>query len=111
MFWDRNLLIPNAIGYISPDDGSVVVLRNRTCPNENITQGTCGTYSDPRVTDTPTSTSAAAPAFWATLQGFMGAFPQYSRETFHFSTGTRHYLLVAISGLLTTKSAESYGGH
>ncbi|KAF6219848.1 hypothetical protein HO133_003673 [Letharia lupina] len=79
-------------GYISPDDGSVVLLPNGTCPNDNITQGTCGTYSDPNVTDTPTSTSAAAPAFWATLQGFMGAFPQYSRETFHFST-------------------ESYGGH
>lgn len=79
-------------GYINGDDGSVVVLPNATCPNDNITQGTCGTYSDPNVMDTPTTTSAAAPAFWATLQGFMGAFPQYARETFHFST-------------------ESYGGH
>lgn len=79
-------------GYISPDDGSVVVLPNGTCPNDNITQGSCGTYSEPNVTDTPSTTSAAAPAFWATLQGFMGAFPQYSRAKFHFST-------------------ESYGGH
>ncbi|MCJ1457427.1 hypothetical protein MMC28_007795 [Mycoblastus sanguinarius] len=78
-------------GYIS-SDGSVVVLQNGTCPSDNITNGTCGTYSNPNVTDTPTSTSAAAPAFWATLQGFMGAFPQYSRETFNFAT-------------------ESYGGH
>ena len=76
------------VGYISPDDGSVVILPNGTCPNDNITQGTCGTYSDPNVMDTPTTTSAAAPAFWATLQGFMGAFPQYSRESFHFSTGS-----------------------
>ena len=29
---------------------------------------------------------------WKTLQGFMGAFPKYSRHGFHFST-------------------ESYGGH
>ncbi|CAD6594526.1 MAG: hypothetical protein ASARMPREDX12_009293 [Alectoria sarmentosa] len=79
-------------GYVNPDDGSVIVLPNGICPSDNITQGTCGTYSDPNVADTPTTTSAAAPAFWATLQGFMGAFPQYSRETFHFST-------------------ESYGGH
>lgn len=75
-------------GYISPDDGSVVVLPNGTCPNDNITQGSCGTYSEPNVTDTPSTTSAAAPAFWATLQGFMGAFPQYSRAKFHFSTGS-----------------------
>ena len=75
------------VGYINPDDGSVVVLANGTCPNDNITQETCGTYSDPNVTDTPTTTSAAAPAFWATLQGFMGAFPQYSRDAFHFATG------------------------
>ena len=78
-------------GYTSPTDGTVIVLPNNTCPAGNITQGTCGTYSQP-VADTPTSTSAAASAFWATLQGFMGAFPQYSRNTFHFST-------------------ESYGGH
>jgi len=75
-------------GYIDPNTNKVVVLPNNTCP---INQ-TCGTYSDPRVTDTETSTAAAAPAFWATLQGFMGAFPQYSRESFNFAT-------------------ESYGGH
>lgn len=88
------------IGYLSPDDGSVIVLPSGTCPNDNITGGTCGTYSDPNVTDTPTSTSAAAPAFWATLQGFMGAFPQYSREAFHFSTGACRPLTDAIFGLL-----------
>lgn len=99
-------------GYISPDDGSVIVLPNGTCPDDNITQGTCGTYSDPNVTDTPTTTAAAAPAFWATLQGFMGAFPQYSRETFHFSTGICRPLFSATSGLLTRDSRpESYGGH
>ncbi|KAM0801207.1 putative serine carboxypeptidase [Usnea florida] len=79
-------------GYITTPSGSVVVLLNGSCPNGNVTQGTCGTYSNPNVTDTPTTTLAAAHTFWATLQGFMGAFPQYSRDSFHFST-------------------ESYGGH
>jgi len=80
-------------GYQAADgSGDVIVLNGTTCPSDNITMGTCGTYSDPNVTDIPTSTAAAAPVFWATLQGFMGAFPQYSRESFHFST-------------------ESYGGH
>ena len=50
-------------GYINPDDGTVIVLPNSTCPAGNLTQGTCGTYSMP-VSDTPTSTSAASYAFW-----------------------------------------------
>ena len=79
-------------GYLNSSTSDVIVLPNNTCPAGNLTQGTCGTYSDPRVTDTETTTASGAPAFWATLQGFMGAFPQYSRETFHFAT-------------------ESYGGH
>lgn len=82
-------------GYQAADgSGNVIVLNGTTCPSDNVTMGTCGTYSDPNVPVKyiPTSTAAAAPAFWATLQGFMGAFPQYSRKSFHFST-------------------ESYGGH
>lgn len=50
-------------GYTNATDGTVVVLPNSTCPGGNLTGGTCGTYSEP-VADTPTSTSAAAPAFW-----------------------------------------------
>ncbi len=50
-------------GYVNPTDGTVVILPNNTCPAGNLTQGTCGTYSMP-VADTPTTTSAAAPAFW-----------------------------------------------
>jgi len=53
-------------GYTNPADGTVVVLSNATCPEGNLTQGTCGTYSKP-VVDTPTSTSAAAPAFWVNV--------------------------------------------
>ncbi|KAF2162925.1 hypothetical protein M409DRAFT_68878 [Zasmidium cellare ATCC 36951] len=35
---------------------------------------------------TPNSTSSAAPAFWKTLQGWMGAFPQYSRSGLNIAT-------------------------
>lgn len=52
----------------------------------------CGTYSYANLLATANSTQAAAPRFWKTLQGFTGAFPQYARESFHFTT-------------------ESYGGH
>ncbi|WPH04138.1 Carboxypeptidase S1-like B [Acrodontium crateriforme] len=69
--------------------GSIVQLPNATCPDyaEN-----CATYSAPIFADTANSTAAAAPAMWKTLQGFMGAFPQYSRKEFAFAT-------------------ESFGGH
>lgn len=76
--------------YISAD-GGVVQLPDTTCP-DYVANLSCGTYSYPSLQDTANSTSAAAPRFWRTLQGFMGAFPQYSREDFHFTT-------------------ESYGGH
>jgi carboxypeptidase C (cathepsin A) len=78
-------------GYIN-SDGDVVPLKNGKCPTDPELAATCGTYSKPDEKLTSNSTSAAAPNFWKTLQGFMGVFPQYSRESFHFTT-------------------ESYGGH
>ncbi|KAI9817502.1 MAG: hypothetical protein M1827_001112 [Pycnora praestabilis] len=78
--------------YEDPGTGDIITLPNATCPDYAAALGTCGTYSYPNETLTANTTDAAAPNFWATLQGFMGAFPQYSRETYHFST-------------------ESYGGH
>lgn len=78
-------------GYTDPDSGDVIMLPGDDCPD--YAQGLdCGTYSYPNETLTANSTQAAAPNFWATLQGFMGAFPQYSRHTYNFAT-------------------ESYGGH
>lgn len=77
--------------YLDPSTQNVITLPNNTCPGYAQGLG-CGTYSYPNVTLTASSTDSAAPNFWATLQGFMGAFPQYSRETYHFAT-------------------ESYGGH
>jgi carboxypeptidase C (cathepsin A) len=73
-------------------NGDITPLANRTCPEDPSLAATCGTYSKPDESLTANSTSAAAPNFWKTLQGFMGVFPQYSRESFHFTT-------------------ESYGGH
>jgi len=77
-------------GYLD-EGGDVVVLKEgENCP-ENATD-TCGTWSLPDLSLTQNSTTNAAPNFWKTLQGFMGAFPQYSRNGFHYAS-------------------ESYGGH
>ncbi|KAF2206958.1 hypothetical protein CERZMDRAFT_52089 [Cercospora zeae-maydis SCOH1-5] len=69
---------------------SIVQLPNATC--FDFAGDTCGTYSFPNLTNTANTTADAAPSMWRTLQGFMGAFPQYSRNEFNFAT-------------------ESYGGH
>ncbi|KAI1847579.1 hypothetical protein JX266_006431 [Neoarthrinium moseri] len=72
--------------------GNIVQLPNETCPDFAEVYGTCGTYSKPDISLVPNSTLGAAPNMWKTLQGFMGAFPDYSRSGFSFTT-------------------ESYGGH
>lgn len=72
--------------------GYIIQLPNATCPDYAEAYGTCGTYSYPNETLTANSTANAAPNLWKALQGFMGAFPQYSRHEFNFAT-------------------ESYGGH
>ncbi|KAF2264646.1 carboxypeptidase S1 [Lojkania enalia] len=74
------------------DNGFIRQLPDNTCPDYAETYGTCGTYSKPNHTLTANSTEGAAPNMWKTLQGFMGAFPQYSGNGFSFTT-------------------ESYGGH
>ena len=82
-------------GYISPQDGSIIITQNGICPSDEVTNGTCGTYSNPDdLTGVPVSTSAAASAFYATLQGFVGAFPQYARDGIHFATGRWRNLLL-----------------
>lgn len=72
--------------------GNLIQLPDATCPEYAEGTGTCGTWSAANETLTANSTANAAPNFWKTLQGFMGAFPQYSRGDFNFAT-------------------ESYGGH
>lgn len=78
-------------GY-TDDDGYLVQLPNATCPEYAQGYGTCATYSKPLIQSVPNKTEDAASGMWKTLQGFMGAFPQYSRNGFSFTT-------------------ESYGGH
>jgi carboxypeptidase C (cathepsin A) len=75
-------------GILNPDSDEIKVLKNNTCPPH----ATCGTWSSPDPKLTSNSTTNAAPNLWKTLQGFMGAFPQYARSSFHFTS-------------------ESYGGH
>ncbi len=77
--------------YLDPESSNLVELPNNTCPGY-AADWDCGTYSYFNQSLTANSTPAAAPNFWKTLQGFMGAFPQYAREGVYFTT-------------------ESYGGH
>ena len=79
-------------GYTDESTGDIITLPSNDCPDYAAATGTCGTYSYPNETLTANSTDAAAPGFYLTLQGFMGAFPKYSRSTYNFAT-------------------ESYGGH
>ncbi|KAF2130341.1 carboxypeptidase S1 [Dothidotthia symphoricarpi CBS 119687] len=74
------------------DGGFIVELPNATCPDYAQSYGSCGTYSKSDLTLTANTTAGAAPDMWKTLQGFMGAFPDYARSGFSFAT-------------------ESYGGH
>lgn len=78
-------------GYVDPDSGYTVTVPGTTCP-DYAPADSCGTFSNGNLSLTANSTPAAAPNVWRTLQGFMGAFPQYSRHGVHLST-------------------ESYGGH
>ncbi|QIX01629.1 hypothetical protein AMS68_007146 [Peltaster fructicola] len=73
-------------------NGDIIQVPDASCPDYAQAYGTCGTYSYANQSDTANSTANAAPSMWKTLQGFMGAFPQYARNGFHFTT-------------------ESYGGH
>ena len=77
--------VPGFIGL----GGDIVTLPDTTCPSYGKE---CATYSYPSVEDTANSTIDAASGMWRTLQGFMGAMPQYARKGFNFAT-------------------ESYGGH
>lgn len=79
-------------GYVDTTTQTIITLPNATCPDYALDMGTCGTYSSPNVSNTANTTQGAAPSMWKTLQGFTGAFPQYSKNGVNFAT-------------------ESYGGH
>ncbi|KAK6585488.1 hypothetical protein PZA11_002215 [Diplocarpon coronariae] len=97
-------------GYLDPY-GAIIGLPDATCPDYVPDPETCGTYSYPNYTLTADSTRNAAPNFWKTLQGFMGAFPQYSRNGFHLSTdsyGGRYGSI--FSEYITTQNAKNISG-
>lgn len=72
--------IPGYIGI----GGEIVQLPDTKCPA--YAHGSCATFSYPSPAYTANSTKNAAPGMWKTLQGFMGAFPQYARNGFNFAT-------------------------
>jgi hypothetical protein len=75
-----------AYKYNTGDDEFIVQLPNNTCPDYAQSLGTCGTWSKPDPALTANTTAGAAPNLWLTLQGFMGAFPNYARNGFTFTT-------------------------
>jgi carboxypeptidase C (cathepsin A) len=56
---------------------------NSSCPRWATK---CGTFSKPDKNVTASSSPEAAPNFWKTVQGFMGAFPRYARKDIIFAT-------------------------
>jgi carboxypeptidase D len=84
---------PSQVGlsYSSPvpayedPSGFLVQLPNNDCP-EYASDWACGTYSYWNESLTANSTPAVAPNMWKTLQGFMGAFPEYARQEINFAT-------------------------
>lgn len=71
------------------DPNTAQIIPTNTCTTADPG---CGTFSSPDFSLTPNGTAAAAPAFYSAMQGFMGAFPQYSANGVHINT-------------------QSYGGH
>ncbi|KAM3555624.1 hypothetical protein ARSEF4850_005902 [Beauveria asiatica] len=104
--WSRrsNLLFvdqPTHVGFsysvpapatIDAETKAVAPLPAWACPPDGNGKKACGTFSLPHANLTANSTANAAPGMWRTLQGFMGAFPQYSRHGVHLVS-------------------QSYGGH
>lgn len=81
-----------AVNAYVTSNNDIIQVPGNSCPDYAQALGGCATWSSGNVSLTANSTANAAPNFWKTLQGFMGAFPQYSKNDFHFAT-------------------ESYGGH
>lgn len=76
-------------GYIDKHSGNTIALPDEICPEY---AEYCGTYNTYNVSLTANSTAPSVNNVWLALQGFMGAFPQYTKNGFYLAT-------------------ESYGGH
>jgi len=99
-------------GYVDPNTGYTVTVPNSVCP-DYAPADSCGTYSNGNYSLTANATDAAAPNVWRTLQGFMGAFPQYSRNGVHLSTESYggHYGPVFAEYFETQNAAKISGAH
>lgn len=64
--------------YVNTRSGSIVTLPSDECPDYASQYDSCGTYSYSNVSLTANTTAGAAPNFYKALQGFTGAFPEYS---------------------------------
>lgn len=75
-------------GFITPSTSEFTELSSSTCPSYALAYGTCGTYGYVDPSNTANTTAAVMPNLYKTLQGFMGALPEYSRSSIHlFTTG------------------------
>jgi carboxypeptidase C (cathepsin A) len=100
--------------YAQPGSNWVIGLPNATCPDYVLASGSgyCGTFSAANETLTANSTASAAPNFWKTLQGFMGAFPQYSRNSIYL-TGESYagHWIPIFAEYFETQNAAGAGHH
>ena len=72
-------------GFTDQNSGLPVQLPSADCP-KYASDWQCGTYSYWNESLTANTTDGVGENFWKTLQGFMGAFPQYSRHNYYFMT-------------------------
>jgi len=70
-----SILVP---AYVGNNSRYPVPLSSNSCPDPDIS--TCGTFSYPNNSLTAGGPLEAAQTFWTTIEGFMGAFPQYARS-------------------------------
>ena len=96
-------------GYRDPNKGKIITLPDNNCPD--FANGTCGTFSSRNATLTANSTMAAAGPFWSTLQGFMGVFPQYSKNGLNIAgeSYAGHYVPV-FSDYIESQNAANIPG-
>lgn len=66
--------------------GNLIQLPDNNCPDWVPSPKTCGTWTIQKDTLTSNSTKSGKDTYWRALQGFIGAFPQYSSNGIHSVT-------------------------
>ena len=65
---------------------NLIRLPDTTCPDWVPHPKTCGMWTVQKDALTSNSTPSSADTYWRALQGFTGAFPQYSQNGIHFTS-------------------------